>query len=182
MSGDTRTINYYTYGSAAPTIKTMVDEETRRESVAYDRAALAKERIKKAQQLKAATAVVAKTVPGISVFAILGTLFVAVLMVFVVLAQINFNETAIEAVRLSNQLVELSERHKALELTFERAIDIKEVERFARDELGMSRPDAGQVLLINTTPRDIAFYIEHTEDRGIQGFGTFLRSLTDYFR
>jgi len=123
-----------------------------------------------------------KTSPGISVFAVLGTLFVAVLMVFVVLAQINYNETAAESVRLNMHISDLSERYRALELSFESAVEIKEVERFARDELGMSRPDAGQIIIISSTPRDNAVIISHGDERGIQGFGNFLRSLTEYFK
>jgi len=180
MSSDTRVLNNYNYGTAAPTIKTMVDEETRRELSDQNRASLVKERIRKLEKVKEVAA--AKTFPGVSVFAVLGALFVSVLMVFVVLAQVNFNETAAEAVRINNHLIDLAERHRALELAFESAIDMKEVERFARDELGMSRPDAEQIIIISTAPRDTATFIDHGEERAIQGFGTFLRSLTEYFR
>ena len=183
MESQSRALNYYTYGSAAPTIQAMVEAETRRMQMPQQQQkpknSAGKRRIKKREMAKAA---VEKTVPGISVFAILGTLFIAVLMVFVVLAQINYNETAAESVRLSMHLNELSERHRALELSFESAVDIKEVERFARDELGMSRPDAGQIIIISSTPRDMAIVINSGEERGIQGFGNFLKSLTGYFR
>jgi len=179
MESQARALNYYTHGSVAPTIQAMVDAETRRMQMPQTKTSAKKKRIKKHEMAKAA---VEKTIPGISVFAVLGTLFVAVLMVFVVLAQINFNETAAESVRLSLHLNELSERHRALELSFESAVDIKEVERFARDELGMSRPDAGQIIVISSTPRDSAIVLNTGEERGIQGFGNFLKSLTEYFR
>jgi hypothetical protein len=123
-----------------------------------------------------------KSAPMVSVFAILGTLFVSVLMVFVVLAQINFNETAAESVRLNVLIDELAQRQRELELSFENAVDIREVERFARDELGMSRPDTRQIMIIEAAPRDIALTLDSREDRGLQGFGLFLRSLTEYFR
>ena len=137
-----------------------------------------KQAVKKKQAARAAE----KPAPGVSVFAILGTLFVSVLMIFVVLAQINFNETAAESVRLNILISELAERQRLLELSFESAVDIREVERFARDELGMSRPDAKQMTIIEAAPRDIALALDNREDRGLQGFGAFLRSLTDYFR
>gem|GEM_PF-1576635 len=136
----------------------------------------------KATKTKQATKANEKPAPGVSVFAVLGTLFVSVLMVFVVLAQINFNETAAESVRLNILIGELTERQRLLELSFESAIDIREVERFARDELGMSRPDARQVTVLEAAPRDIALALDNREDRGLEGFGAFLRSLTDYFR
>jgi len=188
MPGQTKALNYYSQGSLAasqraapaPTIREMVEAETRRLHAPKEKPSAAKPRVRKLEKIKAAAN--KKTAPGISVFAVLGTLFVAVLMVFVVLAQINFNETAGETARLNAHLSELTEKHRALELMFESAIDIKEVERFARDELGMSRPDTGQILVINTTPRDNAMVVGGNEVRGVQGFGLFLRSLTEYFR
>ena len=180
MDSQARALNYYTYGSAAPTIQAMVDAETRRVEKPAPKTSVAKERVRQRERIKATAA--EKTAPGISIFAIFGALFVSVLMVFVVLAQINYNETAAESVRLSIHLSELSERHRALELSFESAVDIKEVERFARDELGMSRPDAGQIIVISSTPRDTAIVLNTGEERGVQGFGNFLRSLTEYFR
>jgi len=182
MESQAKALSYYNYNNVAPTIQAMVDAETRRLQEPQPKPSIIKERIREREKSKAKAADDVKSVPGISVFAILGTLFIAVLMVFVVLAQINFNETAAESVRLSIHLAELSERHRALELSFESAVDIKEVERFARDELGMSRPDAGQTIMISTAPRDSAIIIDSGEDRGIQGFGNFLKSLTDYFR
>jgi len=180
MSGEARALNYYNYGTAAPTIKAMVEAETRRIHVPPVTKDKTQERVRRLEKVKAVAE--AKTFPGISVFAVLGTLFVSVLMIFVVLAQVNYNETAGEAAKLNTQLIELTEKHKALELAFESVIDIKEVERFARDELGMSRPNAEQVIVISTTPRDTAMVVDSGEERGMEGFGTFLRSLTEYFR
>ena len=179
MESQAKALNYYTHGSAAPTIQAMVDAETRRMQKPQSKPAAAKKRIEHYEKAKVA---VEKTVPGISVFAILGTLFVAVLMVFVVLAQINFNETAAESARLSMHINELAERQRALALSFESAVDINEVERFARDELGMSRPDAGQIIVISSTPRDTAIVLDPGEEQGLQGFGNFLKSLTEYFK
>ncbi|MDR2568844.1 MAG: hypothetical protein LBD23_00920 [Oscillospiraceae bacterium] len=198
MSGEARALSRYNYGTAAPTIQAMVDAEARREQITKHKTPDKKEWtqrpekpktnvvVKAATTAKASTAVrtakEASRASGISVLAALGAVSVAVLMVFVVLAQINYNETAAETVRLNTYLHELSGKYRSLELAFERAIDIKEVERFARDELGMSRPDTGQIIVISSTPRDIAIATNNNEERGIQGFGTFLRSLTEYFK
>ena len=180
MDGQAKALSYYNYGTAAPTIQAMVEAETKRMQMPEQNISVAKERIRKQEKIK--TAAAEKSTQGISVFAILGALFVAVLMVFVVLAQINYNEAAAESVRLNMLLHELNERHRALELSFESAVDIKEVERFARDELGMSRPDAGQIIIISSAPRDSAIVLNTGEEHGIQGFGNFLKSLIDYFK
>ncbi|MDR2591087.1 MAG: cell division protein FtsL [Oscillospiraceae bacterium] len=123
-----------------------------------------------------------KNAPGISFFAIVGTLVVSVLLILVVLAQVSYHESATEAVRLTGQLRELTEIHRALELAFESSINIKEVERIARDELGMSRPDATQIITINTIARDSALVLDTGEERTVQGFADFIKSLTSYFR
>jgi len=189
MESEARALNYYTHGSAAPTIQAMVEAETRRIYTPEKEATTVKERLRKLEKERSKARAKAakiskaeKTSPSISVFAILGTLFVAVLMVFVVLAQINFNETAAEAVRLNMHRAELEERYRVLELAFESAVDIKEVERFARDELGMSRPDSEVIIIISSTPRDSAMVINSGESKGIQGFASFIKSLTEYFR
>ena len=179
MESQARALNYYNYDSTAPTLIAASGAETKKVDLPKIKKSAAKERIQKFEKMKAAAA---EKVPGISVFAVLGALFVAVLMVFVVLAQINYNEAAGETVRLNLFMTELNEKHRALELAFERAVDIKEVERYARDELGMSRPDAGQIITINATPRDSAIIIDNTDRHEGQGFGDFLRSLTGYFK
>jgi len=118
----------------------------------------------------------------ISMLSIAGALIVAVLMVFVVLAQINYLEAGRETVMLNSQLVELTETHRMLELAFVSAIDIREVERVARDELGMSRPDATQVVLLSNTVTDSAVVVNHYDDSNVQSFISYLASLVDYFR
>jgi len=180
MEVKTSALNYYNYGTAAPSLDAMVDAQTKRVQTPSVKSSGAKAPAGRLEKVKAVAG--AKTVPGISVFAVLGTLFVSVLMVFVVLAQINFNETAGETARINMQLSELAAKQKSLELAFESTIDIKEVERFARDELGMSRPENDQLVIISATPSDSAMRFNNGQERGMQGFGTFLRSLTEYFR
>jgi len=180
MESQASALRYYNYGSAAPALETFADAETKQMPTLVPKTPVKKEKAKRLEKIKAAAD--AKTAPGISVFAVLGTLIISVLMVFVVLAQINFNEAAGENVRLRVHISELTAKQRALELAFESVTDIKEVERFARDELGMSRPDTGQIVAISTTPRDTAVIIPVTEERGVRGFGVFLRSLTEYFK
>ena len=114
--------------------------------------------------------------------AVVGTALVVGLMLLVVLAQINHNEIAIETARLSVEVRELAETQRALSIAFESSINIREVERIARDELGMSRPDAAQMITIHTPPRDRAFVIYNEYDYDSGGFMDFITSLFEYFR
>ncbi|MDR0490737.1 MAG: hypothetical protein LBH28_05785 [Oscillospiraceae bacterium] len=120
---------------------------------------------------------------GISLFSILGSIFAASLMVFVVLAQINYNEIASETARLSAQLESLTEQERRLEITFESVIDMKEVELYARDVLGMSKPDPNQISIIENSSQDKAEIIDRNdEEDALRDFGSFISSLFEYFR
>jgi len=187
MESNARALNYYNHGTAAPTISAMLEAEAKRMSAppvyappVPKRAPKVRERPRRLERTEAVPA--KKTAPKVSIFAIFSTLFVSVLMVFVVLAQINFNETATETVRLNAHLTELNQQHRALELSFERAVDLRTIEHYAINVLGMTRPDASPVVEISRTPRDTAMVVQVEEDHGLQGFGQFIVSLTEYFR
>jgi len=167
--------NEYYYGSAAPAREVFDEPAARPVEIPIPR-----ERTLERQRARAAAA--AQSVPGISLFAMLGSLFTAALMVFVMLAQISYNEAAAETVRLNTQLVELSEQQRRLEITYESVVDIKEVERYARDVLGMSKPDADQLIIIPRVPDDRAEVIERDDENSLNGLGAFISSLMEYFK
>ena len=199
MSGSTSALKYYDVPTASPEA-VLAMEGTRRfdappinntraknihAKVARANAVREKEVKYGVDRTKAQTQAQVRAKPktqSVSVIAVAGTLIVAVLMIFVVLAQIYYNDAVRETVRLNAQLTELSERQRSLELAFVSAIDIREVERFARDELGMTRPDAGDVIFLNSAVRDSAVVVEQTEENNTESFISFLVSLTDYFR
>ena len=120
---------------------------------------------------------------GISLFAVFGGLLAAVLMVFVVLAQVSYNEVTVETSRLNSQLERLTEQERRLEIAFDSVINMKEVERYARDVLGMSKPDANQVVVFQGISQDKAEIVAHGNEGGaLRDFGAFISSLFDYFR
>ena len=134
------------------------------------------------QKERARAAEAAQRAPAVSMFAIFGAVFVGILMIFAVLAQINYNELASETVRLNSQIKDLTEQERMLEITFENVVDMKEVERYARDELGMSRPDAEQVAVIQSPQQDsVEITASGGEEGSLHGFGSFISSLAGYF-
>jgi cell division protein FtsL len=164
----------YIHGSAAPAGTRYAEPAPRPvETTMQD------EWIRQRERARAAAAV--KNAPAVSLFAVFGTVFAGFLMVFVVLAQITYNEIAAEAVRLNSQFAALSEQQRRLEITFESVIDMKEVERYARDVLGMSRPDADQVAIVYSVPRD-RVEILRGEGDSLREFGSFISSLLEYLR
>jgi len=125
----------------------------------------------------------AKSTYSISLFSVFGVVFVFVLAVFFVLAHVYHLGVSSETARLNAQLAQLQEQSRRLEVEFERTIDMREIERIARDEFGMSRPEYDQMLILHSAPQDRATVIENGEDdSALRGFGSFLLSLLEYFR
>jgi len=164
----------YMYGSAAPKGAVYDSPATR----PVDNPAV-QERIRERERVN--NAAKAQNMPGISLFAIFGSLLIGVMLVFNVLAQINFNEIAGETVRLNAQLNELTDKQRRLEITFESVIDMKEVERYARDELGMSKPEADQIAVVHPAPGDRVEIVTSAGDSWLRGLGSFISQLAGYF-
>ena len=165
----------YVYGSAAPAREAYPEAPPRPIETPYGQ-----ELIRQRERDRAAAAL--ENLPGVSLFAMLGSLFVAALMVFVVLAQISYNETATETVRLNAQLLQLTEQQRRLEITFESVINMKEVEQYARDVLGMSKPEPNQTTVLPGAPTDRAEVLAVEQRDTLRDFGSFISSLLDYFR
>jgi len=140
----------------------------------------AEERIRQRQREREAAAY--RSLPAISLVSACGAIFAAVLMVFVMLAQINYNEAVAETVKLNAQLSELSEQQRRLEITFESVLDMKEIETYARDVLGMSKPEAHQMSVAHSAASDRAEVLTPEESGDLRDFGSFISSLLEYFR
>ena len=165
----------YNYGSAAPAREAFPELSPRPGAVP-----IPNEHTRARERARAAAA--AQSAPFVSLFGIFGSIFVAVLMIFVILAQISYIEAAGETVRLNAQLSSLTQQQRVLEISFERVICIQEIEQYAKDVLGMSAPEPDQIAFIRTAPSDRAEVIECTEENALDGLGAFISSLIDYFR
>jgi len=134
------------------------------------------------QRSKVKTAPQTQSQPGVSLFAIVGAMVVAVLMFLVILAQISYSQIATENARLGAQLTSLNEQHRRLEITFESVMDMSAIEAYARDVLGMTRPRVGQTLVIYGSGTDRAQVLAPPEQSTIRDFGAFISSLFDILR
>ena len=124
-----------------------------------------------------------KSTYSISAVAIVGALAVFVLMIFLMLAHVYHTGMNTQTVRLNAQLNELTEQQRRLEIDFESAVDMGFIYRYARDVLGMSRPDGDQVFIVQSAPQDRAQVLYAGDDEnGLRQFGSFLSSLLEYFR
>ncbi|MCL2227849.1 MAG: cell division protein FtsL [Oscillospiraceae bacterium] len=177
MAEPARALDYekYNHGTAAPAKEAFPEEEHR--PLESPRA---EERARQREKAKAAEAL--QNMPSVSFFAIAGTVIVSTLMIFVVLAQISYNETAVETARLRSQYVALNEQHRRLEVTFESVIDMAEIERYARDVLGMSRPGVNQTGVIQSVSVDRAEVLAAPPTNVLRDIGAFFSSLLEHFR
>jgi len=109
----------------------------------------------------------------VSKFAILGCLFIGMLLLAVVFAHMHLSLIASEMVQLENQMAELREDAMHLAVAHENVFAETELERFARDELGMVDAARGQVIYIgNSITGDVAEVIRAPEE---EQYGTLYR-------
>ena len=165
----------YIHGSAAPAGAGYVTQGAR-----PAQSPMAEEWIRQRERAREAAA--AQYVPRVSLFAVFGSVFAAALMVFVVLAQISYNEIASETVKLNAQFAVLTEQQRRLEITFESVVDMKEIEQYARDVLGMSNPIGYQSAVIPGATQDRAEVLAIADRSTLRDFGSFISSLLDVFR
>lgn len=88
---------------------------------------------------------------GVSKFAVLGCLTVGILLLFVVSFHMQLTMLSAEMVQLERQMVSLQEEAAHLAFAHENAFHPVEIERFAREELGMVDAAPGQIINIGST-------------------------------
>jgi cell division protein FtsL len=144
----------------------------------------AKAEPKAVQKPVAMTAQRAQKSYGVSLFAITGFVVVAVMMVFVLLAHVRFNEVTSESVRLQARLDELGVQERKLKIDYENVFDVYAVEQYATNVLGMSKPSESQVGAVQSAVFDKAVIVsaENEETGESESMVTFLASLVSYFK
>ena len=120
----------------------------------------------------------------ISLLGVAGFAVVAVLMVFVVLAHIKYTEISAETVSLQAQLEELAEEERMLKITYEDIFDVNEVEEYATNVLGMTKPGQDQIATISSENEDKAVLPEGDANSSgsEENMVAFLASLVAYFK
>lgn len=115
--------------------------------------------------------------------AVLGILVSAVLFVIVIMAQIQLFDISSETVKLEGQLKELKTEQVRLQIVYEGAFNLTEVEQYAINNLGMQKPSADQIFYIDTASPDRAVIISQTNNDGFFGrVSDFLSGIAAYFK
>ena len=116
--------------------------------------------------------------------ALLGFGIAAVLLVFSLMARIQLIAVTDGTVELESQLSELQTENAKLQIAYESAFNLTEIEDYATRVLGMQQPRSDQVYYVNGTAVDRAeVMVEQTgEQRLSDRFDDLIASVGEYFQ
>ncbi|MCL2827808.1 MAG: hypothetical protein FWD99_03635 [Oscillospiraceae bacterium] len=121
---------------------------------------------------------------SVSKFAILGSVVVAALLLLVVLSHLQLAMISHEMVGLEGQLAGLREESVQLQIAYASAFNQTDVERFAREQLGMVDASPGQVFHLGAVLGDTAEILEIVDERDhgiLSHLAGLFGSLKEYF-
>ncbi|MBP5166779.1 MAG: hypothetical protein ILP09_05925 [Oscillospiraceae bacterium] len=112
-----------------------------------------------------------------------GSLCTAVLLVLVLFSYIRLNAVSVESVQLGQEIERLQEENKRLQISYESAFRLEEVEKYAVTELGMVKAETGQVMYINNSQADRAAILGSSGAGGpAEKIVRFFRRLAEYLK
>lgn len=120
---------------------------------------------------------------AVSPVSIIGLACAAVLLVFTLMAKIQYTTVADQTVALESQLEELNVERTRLQIQYESVFNMTEIEEYATSVLGMQRPRDEQVYYINSSVPDKAVIIESTKEKEglLDRINDLLKSIGEYF-
>ena len=119
---------------------------------------------------------------GVSPLAILGFMLAGVMLVLVLLSYVKMADVAYTTTQLEDRLAELTLEERKLQIAYEEAFDINEIEEYAIHELGMVKPADAQIDTIDVSSGDKAVVLASGEESegGAEEFVSFIASLLEY--
>ncbi len=125
-----------------------------------------------------------RTRQSVSPGAILGFAVAAVLLVFTLMAKIQLTQITDQAVKLEEKLVELKNEKARLEIEYEGAFNLKEIEEYAIRGLGMQRPREEQIFYLQSSVPDKAVVMEEEpeEETLLERLFGLADFIAEYFR
>ncbi len=124
-----------------------------------------------------------RTKQSIAPVTVLGFAIAAVLLVTSILARVQLVELSATAAALETQLSELTTEQTRLQIEYESAYNLTEIEEYATSVLGMQKPTADQIYYIDTSAADKAVVIGEPEGDGlIERIENFIAGIGAYFR
>lgn len=116
---------------------------------------------------------------GLSAFAIVGYIAVAVVLILVLMTYVRYTAAAAQAVEYRQRIETLSEEQRKLTIVYEQTFDLNEIEIYARTVLGMDDPDASQLGVVSLNATDKAVVYGQDSEGGL--FITGIAAILEYF-
>jgi hypothetical protein len=143
---------YNNAGTAAPDINYPHEDN----SQASQAIPAARPRPQAEERVKAGIRAKPKAGQPLPLFAILGTLAVAFVMILLLQSHVKLTELSNEAALLEEKIADLKVKQARLEINYEKAFDLEQVEAYAMAELGMVKAGNEQIVFVNNTLDDKA--------------------------
>ena len=126
------------------------------------------------------TQAVEETRQGLSLFAIVGFGALTALMVLILMAYVELTSVTAQTAQLREELAEAVETKAQLEIKYENAFDLEQVEEYAVGTLGMVKPSEKQITVLDGIRSDKAEILSGGGEGGI--LRTVLTAVLEYFR
>lgn len=170
-----------TYGSVAYDLgRIQTEYEVPAQPVPRER-----ERIRTEAQPKRKTQHKAEVKQGISLFSVVGFAVIAVMMVFVILANVQLTEISYSVSETRNRIAELENEREQLEVQYETSFNLTELRAYAIESLGMTEAADSETIDLIGVKGDKAEMLDDSlaANKGIiSSVSSFLTSLLEYFR
>lgn len=115
--------------------------------------------------------------------AIFGALVAAVMVVFLMMAQVRMSIANKDVLALENQVKALQAEQDDLEIRYETAFNLTELEDYAVNELGMQKPRSDQIFYVNGAGEDRTEILDEAarQSSWADRIGDFLCRIAEYF-
>lgn len=115
--------------------------------------------------------------------AILGAAVAVVMLVFLMLSQVRLSIANKEVLQLENQIKTLQAQQDDLEISYETAFNLTELEDYAVNELGMQKPRSDQIFYVNGSAENKAVILDETARRStvVDRVGDWFCRIAEYF-
>jgi len=122
---------------------------------------------------------------GVSLFAVVGVLLAAALMVCVLLSYVQLAEISGDMTALQKQMTELKKEEARLTIEYEKAFNLSAVEDYAVNTLGMTKLTESQIYTVDIQRHDKAEVLGQPGAKGtdfFSGAAEYITSLLAYFK
>ena len=115
--------------------------------------------------------------------AILGAAVAVVMLVFLMLSQVRLSIANKDVLALENQVKALQAQQADLEISYETAFNLTELEDYAVNELGMQKPRSDQIYYVNGAAEDKAVILDENarQNSWVDRVGDFFCRIAEYF-